>query len=247
MTPHRALIIGATSAIASRVARKLAEQGGYLFLAARNSEHLETVAADARTRGAASVSYRQFDVLEGDDHATLLDEAWTALGSVDLVLIAHGTLPDQLRCQQDLALARRELETNAVSTALLMEAAAARLEPQGRGTLAVISSVAGDRGRQSNYLYGAAKAMVSTYAAGLRNRLFPIGINVLTIKPGFVDTPMTSAFKKGRLWATPEQIAEDILKAVRRHQQILYTPWFWRIIMAVIRTIPESLFVRLRL
>jgi short-subunit dehydrogenase len=118
---------------------------------------------------------------------------------------------------------------------------------QRRGVIAVISSVAGDRGRQSNYVYGAAKAAVTAFASGLRQKLFPRGVRVLTIKPGFVDTPMTAAFPKGILWASPQRVARDIVRAMDGGRAVLYTPWFWRPIMAVINSIPEAIFCRLRL
>jgi short-subunit dehydrogenase len=123
-----------------------------------------------------------------------------------------------------------------------------RFEAQGSGVIAIISSVAGDRGRQSNYVYGSAKAAVSAFASGLRQRLYPKGVRVVTVKPGFVDTPMTAAIKrKGALWATPDRVARDIVRAMDRGTPVIYTPWFWRIIMFVIRSVPETVFRRLRL
>lgn len=241
------LIIGATSAIAEACARQWAQQGHKLFLAARNAAQLTSIEADLRTRGANSVSHAVFDALDEAAHAPLLAQATQAMGGLDTVLIAHGTLSDQARAQTDLAYARREIETNGLSVVQLMGLAAEQLAPQGHGCIAVISSVAGDRGRQSNYVYGSAKALVSAFASGLRQRLTPLGVNVLTIKPGFVDTPMTAAFKKGALWAQPEKVARDITRAVERGQGVLYTPWFWWGIMAIIRTVPEAIFRKLKL
>ncbi len=241
------LIIGATSAIAEACARQWAQQGHTLFLAARNPAQLASIEADLRTRGAASVGHTVFDALDEVAHAPLLAQATQAMGGLDTVLIAHGTLSDQARAQTDLAYARREIETNGLSVVQLMGLAAEQLAPQGHGCIAVISSVAGDRGRQSNYVYGSAKALVSAFASGLRQRLTPLGVNVLTIKPGFVDTPMTAAFKKGALWAKPEKVARDINRAVERGQGVLYTPWFWWGIMAIIRTVPEAIFRKLKL
>lgn len=241
------LIIGATSAIAEACARKWAQQGHKLFLAARNAAQLSSIEADLRTRGAPSVGHAMFDALDEAAHAPLLAQATQAMGGLDTVLIAHGTLSDQARAQTDLAYARREIETNGLSVVQLMGLAAEQLAPQGHGCIAVISSVAGDRGRQSNYVYGSAKALVSAFASGLRQRLTPLGVNVLTIKPGFVDTPMTAAFKKGALWAQPEKVARDITRAVERGQGVLYTPWFWWGIMAIIRTVPEAIFRKLKL
>lgn len=241
------LIIGASSAIAEACARTWAQQGHKLFLAARNAQQLQAIEADLRTRGAAHVGHAVFDALAFDSHVTLLDTASTAMGGLDTVLIAHGTLSDQERAQRDNAYALREIETNGTSVVSIMGLCAERLAPQGHGCIAVISSVAGDRGRQSNYVYGSAKALVSAFASGLRQRLTPLGVNVLTIKPGFVDTPMTASFKKGALWAQPAQVARDITRAVDRGQGELYTPWFWWGIMFIIRHVPERIFRRLKL
>ena len=140
-----------------------------------------------------------------------------------------------------------EIATNGTSVVSLMTAAANRFEAQGHGAIAVISSVAGDRGRQSNYVYGSAKALVSAFASGLRQRLAKKGISVTTIKPGFVDTPMTAAFKKGPLWAKPDQVAKDIVVAIDQGKTVVYTPGFWRLIMLIIKHIPEFIFVKLKL
>jgi len=180
-------------------------------------------------------------------HEALLAQAWARFGEVDVVLLAHGTLPDNAACANDPALAVREFNTNGTSTIALMAAAAQRLQAQGHGTLAVISSVAGDRGRASNYLYGSAKAAVTAFASGLRQRLGGSGVNVLTIKPGFVDTPMTQAFRKGPLWASPQAVARGIVHAIERRRAVAYLPGFWWVIMRVITHIPEPLFRRIRL
>jgi decaprenylphospho-beta-D-erythro-pentofuranosid-2-ulose 2-reductase len=244
---RKILVIGAASAIAEASAQLFAQRGDSLFLLARSHEQLEVIAADLRIRGAAAVHFETFDVNEAERHTAVLERAVEALGGLDIVLVAHGTLPDQQACEQDIGLLRRELDTNAVSSLLLLMQLAQRFEQQGHGTLAVISSVAGDRGRQSNYVYGAAKGMLSIFLQGLRNRLQPHGVQVLTIKPGFVDTPMTAEFRKGLLWAQPETIARGIQKAINRGADVVYLPWFWRYIMWVIRSIPEVIFKRMRL
>jgi short-subunit dehydrogenase len=166
---------------------------------------------------------------------------------MDVVLIAHGTLPDQKACEASFEHTRREFETNALSVMSLLTHVANYFEREKRGTIAVIASVAGDRGRQSNYVYGTAKGAVSLFMQGLRNRLAPAGVHVLTIKPGFVDTPMTSEFKKGLLWAQPDRVARDIQRAIEKKKDIAYVPPFWRYIMWVIGAIPEFVFKRLRL
>jgi short-subunit dehydrogenase len=241
----RVLIIGATSAIAEAVARQYAGQGAALFLVARRQESLATIADDLRVRGAGAVATHCLDVTDFSGHAAMLDAAWSALTQVDVALIAHGTLPDQTACEASVDLAMREFTTNGTATIALCTLLAQRL--QANATLAVISSVAGDRGRASNYLYGGAKAAVSTFLSGLRQRLNGSGVNVLTIKPGFVDTPMTSAFKKGPLWAMPQQVAIGIVRAIDRRRSVVYLPWFWWGIMQIIKQIPEFLFRRLKL
>ena len=241
------LIIGATSGIAEACARIWAQRGDSLFLAARHAGQLQAVAADLGTRGAPRVGTRVFDARCSAEHAALLADAADTLGGLDVVLIAHGTLTDQRRAQRDVSYALEELATNGISVVSLMEHAAALLESRGQGVIAVISSVAGDRGRQSNYAYGSAKALVSAYASGLRQRLFKKGVAVLTIKPGFVSTPMTAHLPQGPLWAQPERVARDITRAIDRRRAVLYTPGFWRLIMLVIKHLPEWVFKRISL
>ena len=241
------VVVGATSAIAEAAARLWAARGDALYLAARREALLASSADDLRVRGARHVAFERFDVLDADSHEGMLERAEAALGPIDCVLIAHGTLPDQAAAQADPELAVREIELNGVSTVALALRAANRFEARGAGTIAVITSVAGVRGRASNFVYGSAKALVSTFLAGLRHRLHAKGVSVLDIRPGFVDTPMTAAFTKGALWATPAKVAADIVAAVDRRASVVYTPWFWRWIMLVIRHIPEAIFVRTRL
>ena len=244
---QKILIIGATSAIAEATARLFAARGDRLHLLARNRERLETMAKDLKIRGAESVSFDVLDVNDFDRHPALLDAASTILDGIDVVLIAHGTLPDQRACEGDFLRTLEELNTNAIGTLSLLTHLANRFEQQRHGVIAAISSVAGDRGRQSNYVYGTAKAAVTVFLQGLRNRLYKSGVRVLTIKPGFVDTPMTADFRKGLLWAQPERIAKDIVKAISASKDVIYTPWFWRPVMVLIRSIPEPLFKRLSL
>ena len=241
---QRILIIGATSAIAEATARRYAARGAALHLVGRQAARLETIAADLATRG-AKASTAVLDVNDLAAHAAALDAAWSALGGVDAVLVAHGTLPDQAACDASVEVAMHEFATNGTSTIALCVALAQRL--QAGATLAVISSVAGDRGRASNHLYGSAKAAVSAFLSGLGQRLRPAGINVLTIKPGFVDTPMTATFKKSALWAKPDQVAAGIVRAIDRRRAVAYLPWFWWGIMQVIKAIPEPVFRRIRL
>jgi decaprenylphospho-beta-D-erythro-pentofuranosid-2-ulose 2-reductase len=241
----RILILGATSAIAEATARRYAQQGAALCLAGRDLARLEAIAADLRVRGAAAVHAHRLDIADLAAHAGALDAAWAALGEVDVALVAHGTLPDQAACDASVATALEAFAINGTATVALSLALAQRL--RAPATLAVISSVAGDRGRGSNLVYGAAKAAVTACLSGLRQRLHASGVNVLTIKPGFVDTPMTAAFRKGALWATPDAIARGIVRAVERRASVAYLPWFWWGIMRVITHIPESIFRRLKL
>ena len=238
------LIIGATSAIAEATARLWAAQGHSLHLMGRSAERLGGIAADLKVRGAKSTQFAMLDVNDFAQHAAVLDAAIDALGGIDIVLIAHGTLGNQNVCEQDFAATLQELNTNAISVISLLTHLANRFEAQGHGSIVVISSVAGDRGRQSNYVYGTAKGAVTIFLQGLRQRLHKSGVQVLTIKPGFVDTPMTAEFKKGLLWAKPETLAHCIVRAVKRRTDVTYAPSYWRWIMAVVRSIPEVLFKR---
>ena len=247
MTQH-VLVIGATSAIAEHTARRYAETGASLFLVGRREERLQAIAGDLAARGAARTATYPLDLNDTAAHQAMLDAAWTDLGQVDLVLIAHGTLPDQPVCERDPETTLAELATNGTSLIALMTRLANLLQTQGSGVLAVIGSVAGDRGRPSNYVYGSAKGAVALFAAGLRGRLARHGVHVLTIKPGFVATPMTMGLNlPAALVVPPERVARDIQRAVVRRRNQLYTPWFWRWIMLIIRAIPEPLFKRLSL
>ena len=243
----RILVIGATSAIAEAAARQWAMRGDALFLVGRKRQKLDDIAADLKVRGAGQAGTFVMDATDVAAHAAMLEAAVAELGGLDVALIAHGTLPDQKACEASVDLSLREIDNNALSVIALCTRLANHFEAQGRGSIAVISSVAGDRGRQSNYVYGAAKGMVTRFLQGLRNRLAKKGVQVLTIKPGFVDTPMTAAFPKGALWAQPADVARGILAAVDRGRDEVYLPGFWRLIMLVIRHIPEAIFKKLSL
>lgn len=244
---RKLLIIGATSAIAQETAKLFAQKQDALFLVGRDADKLDAIAADLKVRGAHQVAYGCLDLNDVDQHEPMLDEAYTSLDGLDTVLIAYGTLDDQKACEQDAAKAVQALRTNFLSVVSLLTPIANRLEKQRYGCIAVISSVAGDRGRQSNYVYGAAKGALSLFLQGLRNRLQSANVCVLTIKPGFVDTPMTASFKKGALWASPATVARGIFRAIKRRKSVVYLPWFWWLIMLVIRLIPEGIFKRLKL
>lgn len=243
------LIIGAASAIARATAQRFAAQGARLFLVARDPQRLDVIADDLRVRGAAQVDVLAADLTEHDRHPEIVAAAADALPDLDTVLIAHGMLPDQQTCEADAGETLRALDVNFLSVVSICTELANLFAAKGAGTLAVISSVAGDRGRQSNYIYGAAKGGLNVFLQGLRNRLQPAGVHVLTVKPGFVATPMTDHLegRDGLLWAQPEEITDGILKALDKRRNEVYLPGFWRFIMLVICSIPEVLFKRLKL
>lgn len=241
------LIIGATATLAEHTARLYAAEHARLFLVGRNSERLSAISDDLRVRGASFVRTAVMDVNQHYRHGEVLNEAWQALGTVDAVLLAYGTLPNPTIGSESPDYAVCEFNTNATATISMLVHVVNRLKQQGQGHLAVITSVAGDRGRASNYLYGSAKAAVSTYLSGLRQWLWRYGVQVTDIRPGLVDTPMTAQFKKGILWVTPGVAACRIRHAMESNQAIVYVPGFWRWIMLVIRTLPDSIFRRIRL
>jgi decaprenylphospho-beta-D-erythro-pentofuranosid-2-ulose 2-reductase len=243
----RVLIIGATSAIAHALARRYASAGARLFVLARDAARLQANAADLRVRGAAEVRTALLDVLHIEQHMAVLQDAFATWGGFDVALLAHGSLPDQAACEQSTALSLAAFDLNGRCTVALLTELANHFERQGSGVLAVISSPAGERGRASNYVYGAAKAAVSVMLSGLRHRLTTKGVRVVNILPGFVDTPMTANMPKGAMWASPERVAADIEAALRQRNATLYTPWFWRWIMLIVRHLPEWLFLKTRL
>jgi short-subunit dehydrogenase len=247
---NRVIIFGATSAIAEHAARQMVQKGASVFCIGRNADKLATILADLHVRAASGqvVEGVSADLANMTRHSALIKQASEALGGLDAALIAHGTLPDQKACESDAMATQKEIQVNGLSVINLLTLLANQFEAQGFGVIAAISSVAGDRGRQSNYVYGAAKGMVSLFMQGLRNRLAKKGISVVTIKPGFVDTPMTAGFDKpGVLWAKPEQVAASIVNAMRKGKGDVYVPWFWYGIMQVVRHIPEAAFKRLSL
>jgi short-subunit dehydrogenase len=245
--PSRIAVFGATSAIAQAWMRLLAPEGASFFLVARNAAHLASVAQDLVVRGAATVYIEPADLNDTARHPAMLDRMRTSLGELDCALIAHGALGDQSAGEQDYEAASASLQTNFLSSVSLATWLANYFSAAHRGTIAVISSVAGDRGRKSNYIYGSAKAGLNAFLGGLRNRVDREGVQVLTIRPGFVATPMTAHLPQGRLFSTPEAVARDIQRAIRSRRDVVYTPWFWRWIMAAIRFVPEWKFKRMDL
>jgi len=241
------LMLGATSSIARALCHRMAEGGARLVLAGRHPQQLASDAADLRIRYGNEVFVEPFDAHELDKLPAFVDRCVGRFnGHLSGAVLCYGAMPET---QSDVKEVRCAIETNFTSAAMVLALVAEHLENQKHGFIAAISSVAGDRGRQSNYVYGAAKAGLTAYLSGLRNRLHRSGVGVLTVKPGFVDTPMTFGTLKQNspLLATPERVARDIEQAINRGKNILYTPWFWRPVMTLISSLPEPVFKRLRL
>lgn len=245
--PRRVLALGATSAIAEATLRLLAEQKASFVLVARNPQKLAAVRDDLVTRGASSVTAFVADLDDTAAHAALLTQSLQALGGLDLALLAHGTLGDQAQAERDYSAAEAILRTNFLSTVSLVTWLANDCEARRSGSIAVISSVAGDRGRKSNYVYGASKGGLNVFLDGVRNRIDRAGVQVLTIKPGFVATPMTAHLPPGPLFAQPSAVARDILRAIEKRKDVVYVPAFWAVIMFIVRSIPGRIFKRLNL
>ena len=241
------LIIGATSLIAEHCARIWATRGSKLFLVGRDTSKLNTIASDLTVRGATQVSTFCMDFNDLDKHISMLNKADTKLNGIELVLIAYGTLSNQTLCENDVNLTISEINTNAISIISLLTHIANRFEVNRAGKIAIISSVSGEKGRASNYVYGCAKAMVTTFASGLRQRLHKSNVSVLTLKPGYVDTPMTAHKKKGVLWAKPAKAAKIIIKAIDADKDERYVPGFWWLILTIIKLMPTRLYKKIRL
>lgn len=245
----RTVIVGATSAIAEQCARQwLAQAPADLLLVGRDATRLERVAADLQVRSPEShVRVAALDFHSPRAMADLVTSAF-ADGAPERVLIAHGLLPDQAACQCDLGLAADALWTNGASAALLAEAFAGAMQDAGRGCLGIIGSVAGDRGRKTNYVYGAAKGLVDRYAQGLQHRLAATAVRVVLIKPGPTDTPMTAHLRaQGQSLASAEAVARAIVAGMQRGVPVVYAPGIWRWIMLVIRHLPRAVFNRLEI
>ena len=245
---QRIAIFGGTSAIAVAVARRYAERKARLVLVGRNAEALERERADLLVRGAEEVVLQQADFAELASLPEVARSAWAALDGLDVALVAYGSLPDQAASAASAETAATALALNFNSPALLLGELANLFEAQRAGVIAAITSVAGDRGRQSNYIYGAAKGGLQRFLEGLRHRLHPAGVAVLDIRPGFVATPMTAHLPQtGPLWAEPEKVAADIVAAADRRRAVLYTPGFWRLILLIVRSLPRPIFHKSKL
>ena len=241
------LIIGATSAIAIEAARLWAKEGNNLFLIGRNREDLNSISKDLIVLGANSVEYLVQDLTNYSEIEKNLETALNFLDKLDITLIAHGVLYESEKVLNDLELIEESIRVNFLSVVMFTNEISKILIKQRNGTIAVIGSVAGDRGRQSNYIYGSSKAAVEIYLQGLRQKLSKHRINVLCIKPGFVNTPMTKTIKKNILFVKPTVIAKDIINSINNKKSVIYTPKYWYYIMLIIRSIPEFIFKKMSL
>jgi decaprenylphospho-beta-D-erythro-pentofuranosid-2-ulose 2-reductase len=243
---RKVVMLGATSGISLAVERLLAERGCELLLIARSAERLAVLQSDLLARGAAEVFVCDADLARIDQHARIFDYTRRALPGFDTVLLAYGSMHDQKDSEVSVDVLLDELNVNFVSASAILSLFAAELEQRRTGCIAAITSVAGDRGRRSNYVYGSAKGALSLFLQGLRSRLHSAGVKVITIKPGPVQTPMTDHLPNASRFADPELVARDIVHALaRRTPDVLYTPRIWRYIMSAVEHIPETIFKRL--
>jgi len=241
------IILGATSAIARACAESLAKAGYPLFLAGRNVGELSRIASDIHLRYLVEVRYGELDAKKYTSHHDFIHNAAAVMGGLEGVVFAIGDLGKHDEALYDHKAARAIIDSNLTSACSLLTYAAEVLEKEKNGFIAAIGSVAGDRGRQSNYIYGAAKGGLAIFLEGLRNRLYDKNVRVLTIKPGFIDTAMTFGKKNLFLVASPKRVAKALIRSVNQGRNVIYVPWFWRLIMLLIRSIPEELFKRLKL
>jgi short-subunit dehydrogenase len=243
------VIVGATSAIAEHCARLwLEKQPTDLTLVGRDAQRIERVATDLKVRSPQSeIRIVQADFLDPEAIKATVEDIVQS-GDVDVVLIAHGSLPDQADCQDDLTSCREALDINGISPVLYAEAFAKQMAKTNHGTIALIGSVAGDRGRKSNYVYGAAKGLVTRYAQGLQHRFAGTGVKVVLIKPGPTDTPMTAHLKgKGAKLASVESVAKRIIEGVEAGKPVIYAPGKWWLIMMIIRHLPAFVFNKINI
>jgi short-subunit dehydrogenase len=240
------IILGATSGIALEVQRQLARRGCELLLVARSPQRLREIQTDLVARGAIQVLTYSADLASIQQHAAIFEFARHTFSGFDTVLLAYGSMHNQKDSEASVDILLEELHVNFVSATAILTLFAADLERRHTGCLAAITSVAGDRGRRVNYVYGSAKGALSLFLQGLRSRLHPAGVRVITIKPGPVQTPMTDHLLNSARFAEPEQAARDIVRALeRRSPDVLYTPRVWRYIMTAVQQIPETIFKRL--
>ncbi len=243
MTGDTWLILGGSSSVARAFAFEVARLGADVLLAGRDTEDLARTAADLNIRTGRKATALEFDASAYDTHANFIE---TCRGMAERlnIFLAFGIMPSQEQTDRDFGLAKTMIETNYLGAVSILDRLAPAMEAQGGGHVVVLGSVAGDRGRLRNYLYGSTKAALHTYVEGLRARLYRSGVQVLTIKPGVLDTAMTWGLPRLPFPATPEAFARATLAHIKRGREIAYVPGIWRVIMLVIRSIPERLFKR---
>jgi len=241
------LIIGATSAIAKSCAYIWASKNSSIILVGRNIKKLDIIKTELINKGSPWVHTFEIDLNNLNDHNPMLDFSEKEFGEIDIVFIAHGILTNQKICENNITETINVINTNAISTISLLTEISKRFINKKKGIIAVITSVAGDRGRASNYIYGSTKSMVSTFISGLRQRLDKHNISVIDIKPGFIDTPMTEGLKKNFLWVKPSTIAPIIVKNIEKKRSVIYVPYYWKAIMILIKSIPEFIFKKINL
>lgn len=241
------MIIGGSSLIAKAAAENFAKNGGNILFAGRNREELEKWGRDFEIRYRIKTHSMVFDATDYASHRNFYHDALSMFPDIDTVYIGFGYLGEQSKAAEDWNEAQQIIDTNFTGAVSISNIAANDFEKKKKGTIIIVSSVAGERGRQSNYTYGSAKAGLTAYASGLRNRLFKSGVHVLTVKPGFVDTPMTYGMNLPKLLtASPQKVGKDIYEAAIKRKNVLYTAFYWRWIMCVVRSIPEFVFKRLK-
>lgn len=241
------IVFGAASTIAHKTILEFCKTDeNHFILIGRNEERLNSIKSEVETRN-STATVLHCDATNIDEVILTANVCLNLVAKIDILYIAHGSLADNDAVYKNNSKLISEMNTNFLSVITFITELLPRFEEQKDGVIAVISSVAGDRGRQSNFIYGTAKAAISTYLSGLRNKLFPFGVHVLTIKPGFVDTQMTKDVPKNPLFAKPEFVAKKIVEAIKNETDILYVPGFWKYIMMIIKSIPEGMFKKLKL
>jgi short-subunit dehydrogenase len=246
-TPKNIVVFGATSAIVHAVLKLYAQQKCNFYLIARNLDKLAVVTQDLTARGGSIMANEAYDFNDYDQLNASLTNANTILTSIDMVLVGHGELPEQQQLEIDSTELVTSINTNYTSVAVIALTAARLLAQQDSGTLAIISSVAGDRGRKSNYIYGSTKSGINILIEGLQGRFSGSRVNVVNIKPGMIDTPMTSSMEKGGIWTTPEKIAGKIVTGISKEKDCIYVPGVWRLIMLIIKILPARILQKLNI
>ncbi|MCV2868037.1 SDR family NAD(P)-dependent oxidoreductase [Defluviimonas sp. WL0002] len=240
------IILGATSSMARAFARQVSADGAGVLLAGRDRDDLQALAGDCSLRGARMAEVVIFDARDPEGFPAIVERARSEDGEINAAVFV-GSMPAQSDIDADPSLIDGTVTDCFSGPARFLHLLAPVLEERGMGTIIGVGSVAGDRGRLGNYVYGAAKAGFHTYLSGLRNRLTRAGGHVVTVKPGFVDTAMTWGLPGMFLVASPEQVAADLVKAARKRRNVIYTPFFWALIMLIIRHIPEPIFKKMKI